>query len=157
MLNSDQNADQSGTNNELPLPRWFSYPVASVRHFGIWPTIGYGTLFAFVASSELCHLYYFLEDFTLSLTPVLLSMLTPALTAPFMHYFCLHVIVRLDDAAKRMKAQNDELLDTVTFAQNDAKRAEEAAQAKEQFIANMNHELRTPLNAVLGFSETIRD
>ena len=45
----------------------------------------------------------------------------------------------------------------MTFAQNEAKRAEEAAQAKEQYIANMNHELRTPLNAVLGFSETIRD
>ena len=104
MLNSDPNADQSWTNNELPLPRWFSYPVASVRRFGIWPTIGYETLFAFVASSALCHLYSYLADFTLSLTPVLLTILAPDLTAPFMLYFCLRVIVRLDDAAQRMKA-----------------------------------------------------
>ena len=51
-----------------------------------------------------CHLYYYLADFTLSLTPVSLPILAPALTAPFMLYFCLRVIVRLDDAAKRMKA-----------------------------------------------------
>lgn len=151
MLNSDQNAGQSWTNNELLLPRWFSYPVASVRRFGIWPTIGYGTLIAIVASSVLCHLYYYIADFTLSLTSVLLLILAPALTAPLIFYFCLRVIVLLDDAAKRIKAHNDELLDTVTSAQNAAKRAEEAAEAKEQFIANMNHELRTPLNAFLGF------
>lgn len=148
MLNSDQNAGQSWTNNELLLPRWFSYLVASVRRFGIWPTIGYGTLIAIVASSVLCHLYYYIADFTLSLTPVLLPILAPALTAPL---FCLRIIVLLDDAAKRIKAHNDELLDTETSAQNAAKRAEEAAEAKEQFIANMNHELRTPLNAFLGF------
>lgn len=45
----------------------------------------------------------------------------------------------------------------MTFAQNEAKRAEEAAQAKEQFIANINHELRTHLNAILGCKETNSD
>jgi signal transduction histidine kinase/CheY-like chemotaxis protein len=33
--------------------------------------------------------------------------------------------------------------------------AEEAGQAKEQFLANVSHELRTPLNMILGFSEMI--
>lgn len=33
------------------------------------------------------------------------------------------------------------------------KQAEEASQAKSQFLANIGHELRTPLNAIVGFSE----
>lgn len=34
--------------------------------------------------------------------------------------------------------------------------AEEANQAKSQFLATMSHEFRTPLNAILGFSEILR-
>ena len=33
--------------------------------------------------------------------------------------------------------------------------AEEARQAKEEFVANVSHELRTPLNMIIGFSEVI--
>ena len=36
------------------------------------------------------------------------------------------------------------------------KRAEEAAAAKSDFLANMTHELRTPLNAIVGFSGILR-
>jgi len=157
MPNSDKDAKNTPATDELVLPGWFTYPIASVRRFGIWPTIGFGTLFAIAASSALCHLYYYFTDFALSLTPILLPILAPALTAPIMLYFCLRVIVLLDDAGDRMREKNEELSKTLLYAQGEAKRAEEAAQAKEQFIANMNHELRTPLNAVLGFSETIRD
>jgi hemerythrin-like metal-binding protein len=35
------------------------------------------------------------------------------------------------------------------------KEAEEANEAKTQFLDNMNHELRTPLNSIIGFSDLI--
>jgi signal transduction histidine kinase len=35
--------------------------------------------------------------------------------------------------------------------------AEEASQAKSEFLLNMSHELRTPLNAIMGFSDIIRE
>ncbi len=42
-------------------------------------------------------------------------------------------------------------------ALHNAKLAEEAAQAKTTFLANISHELRTPLNGVIGNSELLLD
>ncbi len=36
-------------------------------------------------------------------------------------------------------------------------RADEASQAKSQFVANMSHELRTPLTSIVGFSSLLQD
>ncbi len=41
------------------------------------------------------------------------------------------------------------------LAQGLRQAAEEARQAKEQFVANVSHELHTPLNMIIGFSEMI--
>lgn len=37
------------------------------------------------------------------------------------------------------------------------RQVEEAAKAKDEFLASVSHELRTPLNAILGFSEVLKD
>src|SRR5687768_8147799 len=38
-----------------------------------------------------------------------------------------------------------------------ARRAEEAARSRDEFLAMLSHELRTPLNAVLGYTRMLRD
>jgi len=63
-----------------------------------------------------------------------------ALTGPI-----THLVVTTRDIAGRRRRQRD--LDHALM------RAEEAARAKSEFLANTSHELRTPLNAVLGYTE----
>ena len=52
---------------------------------------------------------------------------------------------------------NKELNSAVLKANELAKRADEANQAKSHFLANMSHEIRTPMNAVIGFTEMLME
>lgn len=56
-------------------------------------------------------------------------------------------VSRVIDARKAMET---ELIEA-------RQRAEEAAAAKADFLANMTHELRTPLNAIIGFSGVLKN
>ena len=63
-----------------------------------------------------------------------------------------------------LAVENGQLLDRLTreihereCKQAEKLAAEQASQAKSDFIAHMSHELRTPLNAILGYSEMLQE
>lgn len=57
-----------------------------------------------------------------------------------------HVLFDLSDKYQDKITQHLQLL---------ARRAEEASQAKSEFLARMSHEMRAPLNAILGFCQLL--
>jgi signal transduction histidine kinase len=54
-----------------------------------------------------------------------------------------------------LRNRNQELARAVNELANAKMAAEEANQARGDFLAHMSHELRTPLNAIIGFAEMI--
>jgi signal transduction histidine kinase/ActR/RegA family two-component response regulator len=58
--------------------------------------------------------------------------------------------------AEQMVCQRTaELAEAKKRAEEWARQAEQANQAKSHFLANMSHEIRTPMNAILGFAELL--
>lgn len=61
------------------------------------------------------------------------------------------------EEAKRRQLAEEELMAMVQEMRNLSVRAEDANQAKADFMAAMGHELRTPLNSVIGFAELLQN
>lgn len=67
-------------------------------------------------------------------------------------------VIAVSNVAREITDQKQferELIEAKKTAERDKKLAEEAVEAKQQFLSNMSHEIRTPLNAIIGFTKVV--
>lgn len=66
----------------------------------------------------------------------------------------LGIVIVARDVTEQKRFEN-ELIEAKRNAERERQIAEEAVQAKQQFLSNMSHEIRTPMNAIIGFTKVI--
>ncbi|MEQ9407095.1 MAG: ATP-binding protein [Fuerstiella sp.] len=66
------------------------------------------------------------------------------------------VLVSFDDVTQLEETRKD-LKVAKEVAEDAQQMAEQANQAKSDFLARMSHEIRTPMNAILGYTEVLRN
>ncbi len=66
-----------------------------------------------------------------------------------------HTLTGISIDITKQKMYDAELLDSKSKAEDAKVIAENATQAKQQFLSNMSHEIRTPMNAIIGFTKVI--
>jgi signal transduction histidine kinase/CheY-like chemotaxis protein len=64
---------------------------------------------------------------------------------------------RVSERTRKLEKVNAELQAAICKAEELAKQAEAANQAKSRFLANMSHEIRTPMNGIIGMTNFLLD